>query len=137
MLTKLNLSNKQTGFQWREEEFLIESEISENYLFLASLETIFQNGKKIFAHGGFKSKRSAVGEFRDREGELHKIELRCSKVVDSWISLTVLIDDSIVFKGGTPIKGVLTSIAIYTPILFALLLLLGRLLGLYFIHINF
>jgi len=134
---KLNLSEKQTGFKWKEEEFQIESTVSDNHLYLASIEKVYLNGNLILSSGGFKSKHSTISEFRDKNGDIHKIELRCYRIIDAWLSLVILIDNEIVFKGGTPIKGILTSFAIYIPILFLLLLLFGKLMGLYLISFNF
>ena len=136
MFKKLKISEKQTGFVWNNHQFLIESVISDSYLYLASIETIYLDGKKLISSGGFKSKRSTVGEFTDSGGDLHEIELKCSKSFDGWLSFTVLIDGKIIYKGATPIKGVVNTIAVYTPIIFLLLLLLGKLFGLYLITFN-
>jgi len=137
MFNKLNYSEKQTGFKWNAEEFQLESVISDNHLYLASIEKIYHNGKVVLTNGGFKSKRSTSGEFRDKDGDHHKIELKCYSITDSWLSFAILIDDEIVFKGGTPIKGILTTVAIYIPIIFLLLLLFGKLMGFYLISLNF
>ena len=137
MFEKLNLSEKQTGFKWKDEEFQIESIVSDNHLYLASIEKVYLNGNPILSNGGFKSKYSTISEFRDKSGDIHKIELRCYRIVDAWLSFAILIDDRIVFKGGTPIKGIITSFAIYIPILFLLLLLFGKLMGFYLISFNF
>lgn len=136
MFKKLNISEKQTGFVWGDHEFLIESVISDSHLYLASIETIYLDGKKLISSGGFKSKHSTTGEFTDSSGDLHEIELKCSKSLDGWLSFTVLIDRKIIYKGATPIKGILNTIAVYTPIIFLLLLMLGKLFGFYLITFN-
>jgi hypothetical protein len=136
MHNSLKLTEKQTGFKWNDEVFRIKSSISEDHLYLASTESIYHNGKIIIKNSGFRSKKNITGEFRDKKNDLHKIEFRCFPVRGWWLNFTVLVDDIVVYKGSTPIKGIITSLAVYLPILFLILLLLGRVLGLFLIIFN-
>jgi hypothetical protein len=136
MLSNLKLTEKQTGFKWNNESFQIISQISEEYLYLASKETIFQNGKLLFSRGGFRSKRSIEFNFNDQSGDIHKFEMRCFPIKSNWLNFTILIDDIVVYKGSTPIKGIFTTVAVYLPVFFLVLLTLGRLLGFFLIYFN-
>ena len=136
MLTNLKLTEKQSGFRWKDEIFLITSHISEEHLYLASRESIIHNGKLIFSTAGFGSRQSRICYFQASDGEYHKLELRCFPVRSNWLNFTVLIDDLIVYKGSTPIRGSLTSLLVYLPILFLITLMLGRVLGLFMIYFN-
>ncbi|MFC1887292.1 hypothetical protein ACFLYK_00610 [Candidatus Cloacimonadota bacterium] len=137
MFSNLKLTEKQTGFKWNQEVFQIDSAISDNYLYLASEETLLHNGKKLISKGGIRAKKSLVTDFKDHNNELHKVEVKFFPVRSWWLSFTVLIDDIIVYKGSTPIKGIFASIAIYIPIGFLIFLFMGRLVGLFSIIFKF
>lgn len=136
MLRDLKITEKQSGFTWNNETFRITSKISEEFLYLASRETVYHNGKILCSQGGFRSRKGMDCNFQDQSGETHKFELRCFPVKSNWLNYTVLIDDIIIYKGSTPIKGFFATAAVYLPILFIIFLVLGRLLGFFLIYFN-
>lgn len=118
----LTLKHRQTGFTWKGHNFVIESSISQKYLFLASQERIYMDGKLILEHGGFNFKTKESVTFLDEEGIEHCLEFRCSSFMDTWLPLSIMIDGNLVYKGGVPVKGIFASILIYFPIFFFVVL---------------
>lgn len=116
-------------FRWQNANFLFESEISPDYLYLASKETLFRNGELLLRKGGFHIQQTATGNFTDEAGIVHKIEFHTRSLLNIVLPVTVYIDNEMVYSGTCPIRGLLKAILIYFPIGFLLGTLLSSLAG--------
>ena len=56
-LDKLISTKKQTGFKWKDHTFVIQSQVEDKFLFLASSEKVYLDGKKFIDLGGFTFQR--------------------------------------------------------------------------------
>ena len=123
------------SFNWHELNFEFKSEISEDFMYLASYNTLYLNGKPFLRSGGFHFRESARRKFTDGSGIEHEVRFETSNLIDIWQPVTILIDNEIVYQGAAPIKGLLTAVLIYFPIGFLIGIALGKCLGI--LNINF
>ncbi len=121
---KLIDTKRQTGFVWKGHTFIVESEVEDKYLFLASSEKVYLDGKKFIDIGGFTFKNTKKATFTDSEGVQHVVEFRCSSLLDVWLPVSILIDDQLVYTGGVRVKGLVFAVLIYFPIFFSLTIML-------------
>lgn len=116
----LSLGKKQSGFSWKGHTFIIQSKVASKYLFLASTETIYMDGKLVMEFGGFNFKTKREITITDCEGIDHVLEFHCRSIIDTWLPISIRIDGDIIYTGGVQTKGILLSILIYFPIFFVL-----------------
>lgn len=133
-IDKLIPSKKQTGFNWHGHTFVIQSTVENKFLYLASSEIVYLDGKKFIDLGGFTFQSKKEAYFTDNEGVQHLVEFSCSSLLDTWLPITITIDGELVYTGGVRVKGLLFSILLYFPIFFSLAILV--LLGLNIITIS-
>lgn len=120
----LSLGKKQCGFSWKDHTFIVQSKVTSKYLFLASTETIYMDGKLVLEIGGFNFKTKKVITITDCDGIDHIFEFHCQSIIDTWLPISIMIDGEIIYTGGVQTKGLLLSILIYFPIFFVLFLAL-------------
>jgi len=128
---------REAVFNWNGSLFRFESTISKDYLWLASNEKLYLNNEVLLESGGFNISEDISGYFYDSNGKQHSISFHTRSLIDFWQPVQIYIDDILVYKGASPIKGLFKAILIYFPIGVMIGLGMCWLAGLIALRLNF
>jgi len=96
-------------FDWNGNSVGVVSRFAGKYLFLATETTVRVNGRPVASSGGFTRGETAVGQFEDKDGEEHQIDVQSSVGVFALITADYLarVDGRVVAQGKGSIENAL------------------------------